>query len=909
MAIRVNNGFGIWSLVGAAPNSPTITNPDDSSALVTNLITGIYQFRWTVYSNYGVCPTQYSEVFDTVVISSNAGTDQNLCFQSTTSLLGPVGSSGTWTQTIGTSATVTTTSTNSAIVTNMSPSGSPYKFAYTVPTRWGCPQTTDTMTVVISDTTNVPNAGPDQSFCNATGFTLAGNNVSPNTAVWQQIFGTSTTITTPTSNTSTVTGLGYGIFLYRWTVTNGSCSRSDEVRITNNEAPTISNAGADTTICPSRVKMRANTAAVGVGNWRQVSGPSTAIIEEPVNPKTIISDLTSVGTYKFVWEISNGAVCPPSIDTIYVLVPFLNPTTAYAGLDSAICVRTATQLNGNSISIGTGNWSQYTVSPTSTISNASLNNSGLSLTTSGVYGYVWTATNGSCVSRDTVVYTLSDLPITSNAGPKINSCIGQPVILAANNASPNIGTWRQISGPFTVGFSDSNSRNSSVLGIDTGTYILRWQITSGSCPASNSFDTIVIVKLPAIAIAGGFQSLCGSSTTLTGSVDSIGTGLWSFVNGPNTPTIVSPTTETTAITGLTNGNYRFRWAITNGGCVSQDTVLITYVMPMINNACSSADSIYANGGLNSGIDSLCASTAEVGEPATCGKPACNSNMYKFVTNNTLWWQTVTFNFTISGNPCPGGLRVSCFNSGACPGLGSQMGTCQALSGSGGTVSFLLAPNTLYYLVVDDNSASCGTSNCRYSFTAAGNALPINYFEINASLINNNLSKIEWQVIEDDKNINYTLERKLEQENVFKTIAKIKSNGVIGIMENYNYLDNISSFNNTPIYYRIKYENEKNDIKYSKTVKLQKNIGGINSISIFPNPSTSIFNLNINVNEESTIKYTISNAVGKVIQSNTLELNNGLNTQLINLSSYDKGIYFVTIENEFVKNTIKIMLIE
>src|SRR5690606_5955938 len=64
------------------------------------------------------------------------------------------------------------------------------------------------------------------------------------------------------------------------------------------------------------------------------------------------------------------------------------------------------------------------------------------------------------------------------------------------------------------------------------------------------------------ANAGGNAIVCGSATTLTGSVGGStgpGTPLWSFVSGPVTPVIATPTALVTNVTGMTSdGNYVFQ---------------------------------------------------------------------------------------------------------------------------------------------------------------------------------------------------------------------------------------------------------------------------------------------------------------------------------------------------------------
>lgn len=62
--------------------------------------------------------------------------------------------------------------------------------------------------------------------------------------------------------------------------------------------------------------------------------------------------------------------------------------------------------------------------------------------------------------------------------------------------------------------------------------------------------------------AGGDAIICGSSTTLTGATSgSLGPGgpMWTFVSGPVTPTIISPASLSTEVTGMTeDGDYIFK---------------------------------------------------------------------------------------------------------------------------------------------------------------------------------------------------------------------------------------------------------------------------------------------------------------------------------------------------------------
>lgn len=79
--------------------------------------------------------------------------------------------------------------------------------------------------------------------------------------------------------------------------------------------------------------------------------------------------------------------------------------------------------------------------------------------------------------------------------------------------------------------------------------------------------------------AGISQSICGTTATLSGSLNGTtsGSSTWSFVSGPATPTIADPGNTTTVVNGMTvPGVYTFRLsqACQTGGTASQ-TVTIT----------------------------------------------------------------------------------------------------------------------------------------------------------------------------------------------------------------------------------------------------------------------------------------------------------------------------------------------
>ncbi|RQO29672.1 hypothetical protein DBR32_15550 [Taibaiella sp. KBW10] len=79
--------------------------------------------------------------------------------------------------------------------------------------------------------------------------------------------------------------------------------------------------------------------------------------------------------------------------------------------------------------------------------------------------------------------------------------------------------------------------------------------------------------------AGGNAIVCGASTTLTGGLSgTAGAGgpSWTFISGPTVPTIATPNSFNTSVTGMTvNGDYIFRLSHPCGSGLASSTVTIT----------------------------------------------------------------------------------------------------------------------------------------------------------------------------------------------------------------------------------------------------------------------------------------------------------------------------------------------
>lgn len=77
--------------------------------------------------------------------------------------------------------------------------------------------------------------------------------------------------------------------------------------------------------------------------------------------------------------------------------------------------------------------------------------------------------------------------------------------------------------------------------------------------------------------------------------------------------------------------------------------------------------------------------------------------------------------------------------------------------------------------------------------------------------------------------------------------------------------------------------------------------------VFPNPTSSVYNLAIHSDSESKARFRVINSVGQVISESPLPLTLGMNTYVEALDeNLPEGIYFLNITDENESNTIKII---
>lgn len=339
-----------------------------------------------------------------------------------------------------------------------------------------CPGTTSVVITEPATGATIAAAGPDQSMCSNSA-TLAGNTAAVGTGLWTLVSGTGT-ITTPSSETSGVTGLGAGISVFEWTISNPPCpSTADQVSITNTGGGAPAAAGPDQSLCSSSAILAGNTPSAGTGVWTLVSGTGTI-----TTPSSATSGITGlgIGVTVFEWTISNPP-CPATSDQIEITNTGGGPTvtitsqtnvSCYGGTDGSI---TATATGG-----------------------------------AGNLTYAWTPAGGAAASANSLTAGTYTVSVTDD-----NGCVGIETasILQSDSITLAISTT-----PASCGNSDGSV--AAVPGGGNSPYTYLW--SNGSTASQQSALSPQTYSVTITDALGCTQTGSGTVTTTGGPAASVG---------------------------------------------------------------------------------------------------------------------------------------------------------------------------------------------------------------------------------------------------------------------------------------------------------------------------------------------------------------------------------------------------
>jgi gliding motility-associated-like protein len=726
-AIPASIGIGTWSVISG---SATISNPNDPNSAIIDLSAGENVFRWTIVNGACIAFDQVSIVRNLPPSTSVAGSDQEVCEGETVTLDAntPTLGTGIWTLNSGQSI-ISDSSSNAATLSGLT--------AGTVELTWtissgNCPTSSDQISILVNSNNISANAGNDQTIC-ADSTQLTATIPTTGTGTWTLVSGTGT-ISDSSNASSTVTDLLLGTNVFRWTVSNGTCTPvSDDVIILVDTPPSEALAGDDQVLCSDNTVLNANSPTNGTGVWSIVTGLGT--FADAGNATTVVSSI-GIGVNVFQWTVNNG-VCPSVNDQVVIMRDSL-PVQANAGLDISICNSDTVSLNATEPSPGLGLWTLVSGSgifeePTSPISNVSGLGSGTNI-------FVWTVTTGNCLpTRDSLTIVNLNPPSAANAGIDTSVC-STISVLNAEIPLTGTGVWSSSS---AIVFGNISDPNTSVSNLSPGVNTIVWSVSNGICPLSIDSLTILVDKNPITPNAGPDLSICSDTASLSAALPSVGTGVWSVQSG--TSTITDTSSPTSFVSAIASGTSVLRWTITSGACVVFDEMQIIRTEPPTialagndQQICDSTAQLAGNiPSIGSGLWTIMSGFAQITDPSnpttSLTEIAPDTTVLRWTISSGTCGETFDEVTIIRDTqpfiPQAGDDQSVCSDSTQLTAIGplNLTGTWSLISGSG----ILANPDSVSTLV---NGLGVGVNIFRWTLPATGSC-PVVWDEV--SIVRNN----------------------------------------------------------------------------------------------------------------------------------------------------------------------------
>jgi hypothetical protein len=342
---------------------------------------------------------------------------------------------------------------------------------------------------------------------------------------------------------------------------------------------------------PISITPSVNESGSGVASysWSQISGPGTATFT-PANDKDTVLNVDADGTFVMRLTVEDNLGNVGFDDLIYTrdtVLPLVN-----AGSDR---ITNATLSLTPAVSdIGSGivsyAWTKVSGAGTVTFGTASSRDTIVTITSNGPHVLRLTVRDaaGNSASDDLIVTKDSLAPVVNvGADRSTNAAISLTPTVTESGSGIATYSWSRVSGPGTVTFGSSASKDSTMAFASDGAYILRLTVADNA--GNSAFDDIAVTYNTAVPTVNVGADLITNTTVslipTVSSAGSIASYVWSKVSGPGTASFSAVSAKDSTIAVNADGVYVFQLTVTdNAGNTASDSFTLAKdtVAPAVN---------------------------------------------------------------------------------------------------------------------------------------------------------------------------------------------------------------------------------------------------------------------------------------------------------------------------------------
>lgn len=328
----------------------------------------------------------------------------------------------------------------------------------------------------------------------------------------------------------------------------------------------------DTTLCPG----------TSVSLPLNIVGSPTSRTWNPTTGLTGLATLsptaTPTATTQYFVTVEFGGLCTV-VDSVTIAV--LPNLAGNAGPDDVLCGTTAI-LQADPIPPGvTGVWSF--IGPGGGASIASPTNDTTQLTglTPGVYTLQWAieAGGGACTDTDTVQITVTP-DILPQLAQDDSACLNGSAAIVLQGSEIGVTYQLETLAGAAIGAPVAGTGGPLSFPVSPVTATVQYNITgqNAACNAAVATAEVKLIASP-VSNAGNDTSICGTNVVLNGNLPPVGsTGSWSILSASQplaSESFSNANLANTAFQNLQAGvSYELQWAVDNGKCTSNDTVVV-----------------------------------------------------------------------------------------------------------------------------------------------------------------------------------------------------------------------------------------------------------------------------------------------------------------------------------------------
>ncbi len=328
-----------------------------------------------------------------------------------------------------------------------------------------------------------------------------------------------------------------------------------------------------------------------------------------------------------------------------------------------------------------------------------------------------------------------------------------------------------------------------------------------------------------------------------------------------------------------------------------------------NADCPFATPICGNSG-NAGNASGPGIMAEGCSGASCPAGGENhSNWYTFtiLTSGTLAFNIVPstatddYDFALYG---PGtlcgalGAPIRCSDAGTTGNTGMAAGNLdltENVLGNGYVSPLNVTAGQTYYMVVDEWTPTGAGYNLNFTGTATFNCivLPIELMKFEANYVSSdNIVDLNWTTQTETNNDYFTVEKSVDG-STYVELMKVKAVGNSATPTQYMAFDANPTVGNA--YYRLKQTDLDGKNKYSAPALVSVNKGfPEEQVIVHPNPSYSTVNVSYSSDQRQVSTILIYDYTGKTVYESSVKSEEGINSELIDISALPRGVYLVAV---------------